>query len=123
MIELALACLALLIIIFLFNVYRTMFLKPNENTIATWKTGLFLIILSSLLFFTYLTLTIGSVGIEQTINDGTTNFVVQSNDYMQSFNLMPLASAVFLFQWLFFAIEVLRGISFFGRGRLDANSW
>jgi len=121
MIEIALGCLFLLLLLFLYTIYRTMFVKTKTETINTWKIGFFIIIISTLLFVIYFTTTIGLIGQQQTITDGITDFVVNNNSYMLSFNLMPLATAIYFLQWVFFAIDILKGISFFGRGRLDLS--
>jgi len=118
MIEIAYVCLALLVIVWLFSIYRLMFIKPKQDTLSSWKIGLFLGILASLFFIVYFTMSIGSIGVTTTLTDGTVEFVQQSNAYVQLFNLMPLALAVLMLEWLFCTIEILRGISFFGRGRM-----
>jgi len=118
MIEIAWICLAGLIIISLFTIYRLMFIKPGKEFIGSWKTGMFLLIIASGFFFIYFILTIGSVGLEQTITDGTINFVVDNNDYLPLFSLMPIAQVIFFMQFIFFAIEFLRGMQFFGRSRI-----
>ena len=122
MIEIAYVCLALLVILWLFSIYRLMFLKPREDTLASWKMGLFLGILATLFFIVYFVLSLGAIGVEQTITDGTVSFVQQDNSYVQLFNLMPLALGVLMLEWLFCVIEILRGISFFGRGRMTFDN-
>jgi len=122
MIEITFVCIAIVTLIFLYSLYRLMFLKPKENTIGTWKTALFLTILSSLFFFGYFTLTLGSIGTQQVITDGIVEFVSTDNSYMVLFNIMPLVLVMYLLQWLFCIIEILRGISFFGRGRMSFDN-
>ena len=106
-------------VLFLYQVYRALFVKDVENMIAKWKIALLLLIISSVLFFVFFTTAIGELGMEQTISDGYDTFVIKSNSYMQAFNLMPLVVGVYAIQWLFFIIYILQGFSFFGRSRMS----
>jgi len=115
----ALICFFAVIILFLYSVYRIMFVKEKPDMIAKWKVALIVIIISTIFFFIYITVAIGEIGIQQTITDGTDTFVIQSNNYLQAFNLMPLVVAIYSLQWMFFVISILQGFSFFGRQRMQ----
>jgi len=117
--EIALITFVGIIIIFLYSVYRLMFIKDTPDMIEKWKIALMLIIVSSILFFVFFTSAIGEVGVAQTITSESDTFVVQSNDYLQAFNMMPLVSAIYLAQWMFFVINILQGFGFFGRKRMQ----
>lgn len=118
MIEVAFVCLAIVALLFLFNVYRLIFVKPEKSFLGNWKVGLFSMILATLFFTTFFILSIGSVGVETTITDGVTNFVQKNTGYELLFALMPFASALYFMMWAFFAIDVLRGFQFLGRKRM-----
>lgn len=125
MIEVIYACMFGVFALFLFSVFRLMFKKnnvQNQDMFSNWKFGMFVIILSSLTFFLYFTLSIGSIGIEQTMNVSGEIISIQSNSYIQVFNLMPLVSAIYFMQWILFAIEILYSLQFFGRQRMNFNN-
>jgi len=117
----ALICFILIIALFLYSVYRIMFVTEKPDMIAKWKVALMVIIVSTIFFFIYITVAIGEIGVQQTISDGTDTFVVQSTSYLQAFNLMPLVIAIYGLQWMFFVISILQGFSFFGRKRMPLH--
>ena len=116
--EIALVSFIGIIIVFLYSVYRLMFIKDTPDMIEKWKIALMLIIISSVLFFLFFTSALGEIGSAQTITTGDEIFTIQSNSYLQAFNFMPLVSAIYLIQWLFFIINILQGFGFFGRKRM-----
>lgn len=107
-----------IIVLFLYSIWRLMFVKETPDMIAKWKIALMVIIISSIFYFVFITVAISDIGIAQTITDGTDTFIVTKNDYMLSFNLLPLVTAIYLLQWMFFVINILQGFSFFGRTRM-----
>ena len=117
--EIALISFIGVIIVFLYSVYRLMFVKDKPEMIEKWKISLMLIIISSILFFLFFTSAIGDIGVAQTITAGTETFTIKSNNYLQAFNFMPLVSGIYLLQWLFFIVNILQGFGFFGRKRMQ----
>ena len=117
----ALVCFFAMIILFLYGVYRLMFVKDTPDMIAKWKIALMLIIISSIFFFIYITVSIGEIGVQQTITAGTDTYTIQNTSYLQAFNLMPLVTGIYSIQWLFFVISILQGFGFFGRQRMQLH--
>lgn len=121
----SLISLTALVILFLFNVWQLLFLhkKTKEETkeFQKWRLGFFVLILSSMTFFIYVTSVINSVGESQTITDGIDTWTQQSNSYKEGINFMPLVSTIYTTQWLMFFIQLLQGFSFFGRERLSGT--
>lgn len=123
--ELGLISLVVLVGLFLFNVWQLLFLNPaskeNNDGLQKWKLGLFVIALSSIVFFVYVTGSINSIGDQQTIDNGTTTYVVKSNEYQELFAYLPLAVALYVCQWGILFIQIIQGTSFFGRPRMDGR--
>lgn len=118
--EIALVSFGGIILVFLYSVYRLMFVREQPDMIEKWKVAFMLIIISSILFFIYFTASIGEINSVQTITSTGETFTIQSNSYMQAFNFMPLVGAIYLIQWMFFVINILQGFGFFGRKRMQA---
>jgi hypothetical protein len=111
-----------IILLFLYSVYRIFFVIDTPDMIAKWKIALMLIIVSSLFYFIYITTAISDLGLQSTISAGEEVFITTSNSYMLFFNLMPLITAVYLIQWLFFVVNILQGFGFFGRSRMKLHN-
>ena len=108
-----------LIGLFLFNLWQLLYLKKDDAKDSIgfhkWRLGLFVLALSSLVFFIYFSNALTSVGAEQTItSDYGDVFTYKSNTYLEAFAYMPLVIALYTTQWLMFFIQLIQGFNFLG---------
>lgn len=106
-------------IISLFFFLNPLKAKNQENIIDNWKLHLILIIISSILFFTYFTSAIQSTGATTTINDGTTSFIIKDNNYMEAMLFLQLITAMFVIQIAFFIAGIINKFEILGRPRFN----
>lgn len=114
--EILLITLALLIIFFLYNVWQLLFIgKDQVMGLDKWKISLFILALSSLVFFLYITSALSSLGEKQTLTDAYGETWVQtSNTYAEAFAYLPLIIGMYLAQWMFTLMQIILGFRMFG---------
>ena len=123
--EILLISLILLIGLFLFNLWQLLFLNKEESDDAvglrSWRIGLFVLALSTLMALIYFSAAMSLIGDKQTLTDGVDTWVSTNNDYKEAFTFLPLVVAIYSVQWLFLFIQVLQGLKFFGTNRNNGS--
>lgn len=115
-----------LIGLFLFNLWKLLFLNQNSSEedavgFRKWRIGLFVLALSSLCALVYFSGAISLIGEKQIMTDGFDTWTYTNNDYKEAFTFLPLVIAIYSVQWLFLFIQILQGLKFFGTNRSNGS--